>query len=192
MNTFSDILKYLKSLEDIYLEKCREESDINHLLPTLKKYAEKSEHITEMGVRWVVSTYALMMGNPKKLISYDIVPLNDFNVSLDFLKILASQNNIDYNFIVGDTREVEIEKTDFLFIDTYHVYHQLKTELNLHANKVNKYMAFHDTTTFGTIGEDGGLGLWQAIEEFLSENENWVVCERIEYNNGLTVLERIK
>lgn len=192
MNSFEDVLKYLKNLEDIYNEKCRVESDINLLLPTLKKYAEMSDHITEMGVRWVVSTYALMMGKPSKLISYDIVPLNDFNVSLDFLDILAKQNGIDYNFIVGDTRSVEIDETDFLFIDTYHVYDQLKIELNLHASKVRKFMAFHDTTTFGLVGEDGGLGLWTAIEEFLSENKDWTVREKIEYNNGLTVLERIR
>jgi len=60
------------NLENFYIEKCNTPSDINEHLPTLKKYAEECSHITEMGVRWVVSTYGLLMGKPKKMISYDI------------------------------------------------------------------------------------------------------------------------
>jgi hypothetical protein len=190
MYNIESVLKYLKTLEDIYNQKCMEESDINLLLPTLKKYSELSEHVTEMGVRWVVSTYALMMGKPKKLVSYDIIPLSEFNVSLDYLKLLASQNNINYDFILGDTTQIEIEETDFLFIDTYHVYQQLKTELNLHSKYVKKFIALHDTTTWGLVGEDGGLGLWKAVEEFLDKNKEWSICEKIDYNNGLTILKR--
>ena len=59
-------------LENNYTIRCEQPSDINEHLPTLKKYAEECEHITEMGVRWVVSTFAFMAGLPKKLISYDI------------------------------------------------------------------------------------------------------------------------
>ena len=62
-------------LQQTYDELCARPSDINEHLPTLKKYAKECEHITEMGVRWVVSTYALLMGKPKKLISYDINPI---------------------------------------------------------------------------------------------------------------------
>ena len=176
----------------MYEKKCNEQSDINQLLPTLKKYSELCEHVTEMGVRWAVSTYALMIGKPKKFVSYDIVPLEDFRVSLDFLLLLAKNNNIDYSFIVADTLNVEIDETDFLFIDTYHTYKQLKRELELHASKVKKFMGFHDTTTYGLVGEDGDYGLWNAIEEFLTENKNWELCEKIEYNNGLTILKKIK
>ncbi len=43
---------------DIYNNLCNEKSDINEHLPTLKRYAEKCDHITEMGVRSVVSTWA--------------------------------------------------------------------------------------------------------------------------------------
>ena len=34
-------------------------------------------------------------------------------------------------------------------------------------------------------------GLWKAIEEFLSENEEWVILERYTNNNGLTILKNI-
>ena len=45
--------------------RCNLVSDINEHLPTLKRYAEDCDHITEMGVRWLVSTIAFMMGQPK-------------------------------------------------------------------------------------------------------------------------------
>lgn len=178
-------------LTQIYTNKCQTPSDINELLPILRKYAERCEHITEMGVREVVSTYALMMGLPKKLISYDIVSIESYGISIDWLKKIGKDNEIDYHFLVGDTTQLEIEETDFLFIDTWHVYSQLKKELELHPKKVRKYIAFHDTTTFEYDGEgDGHRGLWYAIEEFLDENKDWVIAERFEHCNGLTVLKK--
>lgn len=178
-------------LYSTYIEKCETPSDINELLPILRNYAERCEHITEMGVRYVVSTYALMMGMPKKLISYDIISIEEFGVSIDYLKKLAKDNNVDYEFILGDTTNLEIDETDFLFIDTWHVYPQLKKELDLHAKRVRKYIAFHDTETFEYKGEDEGyVGLWPAIEEFLNENKDWVICERFAHCNGLTVLKK--
>jgi hypothetical protein len=47
-------------------------SDINEHLPTLLRYAQECDHITEMGVRWVVSTYAFVVASPKKIISIAI------------------------------------------------------------------------------------------------------------------------
>lgn len=180
----------MNTLEQIYNEKCNTPSDINEHLPTLKKYAEECEHITEMGVRWVVSTYALLMGKPKKMISYDINP-----IGWEGLKQLANENGTDFTFETADTRNLTIEETDLLFIDTWHVYDQLKVELELHADKAKKYIIFHDTTSFEYIGETitGDtvyMGLWPAIEEFLEENSQWELHERYTNNNGLTILKR--
>jgi hypothetical protein len=181
----------MKNLKEIYFEKCSTYSDIYEHLPTLKKYSEECEHITEMGVRYVVSTYAFMMGYPKKLISIDILPVENFGINREDLKNLAYENNIDFEFIVGDTTKIEIEETDLLFIDTWHVYQQLIKELELHSNKVKKYIILHDTTTFGEHGEcNEGDGLWKAVEEFLSLNLNWVIEERYINNNGLTILKK--
>jgi len=50
----------------------------------------------------------------------------------------------------------------------------------------------HDTYTFGVIGEEiGSDGLIKAIDEFLAENNNWVIHDKIDYSNGLTVLKRV-
>jgi len=89
---------------------------------------------------------------------------------------------------------IEIEETDLLFLDTTHVYSQLKKELELHSDKARKYICFHDTTSYETKGEDGkeGTGIWKAIEEFLEDNKDkWILQERFTNNNGFTIIKRI-
>jgi hypothetical protein len=43
---------------------------------------------------------------------------------------------------------VEIERTDMLFIDTWHKYGQLSEELRMHSPNVDKYIVLHDTTSY--------------------------------------------
>jgi hypothetical protein len=94
----------------------------------------------------------------------------------------------------------EIEETDFLFIDTLHAYAQLKKELEMHALKAKKFIAFHDTVSYGERDEDNYTGVIQkkhekqglnaAINEFLESNPQWSIEEVFTNNNGLTVLKR--
>ncbi len=173
------------NIESKYQELCNTPSDINEHLPVLKRYASECKHITEMGVRGIVSTYALLAAKPMTLISYDIR-------YCDWEPLRDKAFPIDFRFIQGDTREIIIEPTEMLFIDTLHNYDQLTKELKLHAPKVSKYIVFHDTTTYAYVGEsyDGlsRLGLWVAIEEFLEKNREWSIKERLTNNNGLTIL----
>lgn len=170
------------NLKKAYEGELENQSDIREHLPTLKEYASKVDSVTEFGVRDVVSTYALLMGNPKKMISYDIKPPRDMNR-------LPKQDN--FEFKIADILEIEIEETDLLLIDTYHVYRQLKKELELHSSKAKKYIILHDTVTFGKKGEDGGEGLTKAVIEFLASNKQWKVLHHYENNNGLMILHRI-
>jgi hypothetical protein len=179
----------MNQLQELYNEKCSIPSDIHEHLPTLKRYAEECEHVTEMGVRWVVSTYALLMGKPKKMISYDINGIN-WQPIAEMVK-----GDTDFEFKVANTLHLEIEETDLLFIDTLHNYNQLKLELHLHSNKVKKYLVFHDTTSFEYFGESyngnmGERGIWYAIEEFIEANPHWELHERFTNNNGLAILKR--
>jgi hypothetical protein len=181
------------TLENIYQIKCDYPSDINEHLPVLKEYAEDCEHITELGVRWVVSTYAFMMGKPKRLVSYDVLPIETWeNTTTQELTELARENDIDFEFKLENVLETEIEETDLLFFDTIHTYKQVKSELELHANKARKYLVFHDTTMFEVIGEDEGLGIGFAIKEFLILHPEWVLDKEYRNNNGLTILKRKK
>jgi len=180
----------MENILKTYLKLCNTPSDINEHLPTLYKYAKKCNHVTEMGVRNVVSTYALALGGPKKLICYDIV-----NCDVSLLEE-SVKHFIDFKFVKANTLKITIEPTELLFIDTLHNYNQLSAELKLHAGKVSKYIIFHDTTSYEKYGEsyqpirEPVIGIWPAIEEFLIANPEWVIAERFTNNNGLTILKK--
>lgn len=62
-----------KRLKNIYKAKCREPSDICEHLPRLQKLAMESATVTEIGVRGMVSTWAILHGlmeNPSNARSY--------------------------------------------------------------------------------------------------------------------------
>ncbi len=191
-------------VESQFQQLCNIDSDINLHLNTLRYYASQSKTIVEMGVRWVVSTWAFLEGHPKKLTSYDIVSPEEWKRGdrMSPVKEYAKENNIDFKFILQDVLTVKLPKTDLLFIDTWHVYDQLIQELNMHSSKVNKWIILHDTETFGEKGENSVysirekkeyLGLKFAVNEFLKNNsETWRLHEHYIFCNGLTILKRIK
>ena len=182
-------------------------SDINEHIPTIIELAQECDHITEMGCRWVVSTWAWLAGLPKNgLVTYDILNPMNWTGEHDVIKDVedtAKAYNIDFKFIEADVCAIEIEETDLLFLDTWHSYKQLTSELKLHASKVKKYICFHDTTSYATKDETNyeewgdewkaeGIGIWKAIEEFLESNPEWVLEKRFTNNNGFTIIKRIK
>lgn len=175
--------------EDVYKALCEKKSDINQHLPTLKKYAGKCNHVTEFGVRGIVSTWALICGNPRTLISYDLYHPRSFKGDLSLVYALREETK--FSFIKANVLEIDIEPTDLLFIDTLHTCEQLSKELHRHSKNVRKYIVLHDTKTFSEVGEDGGDGLSKALTEFIASNNDWVIKEVFNNNNGLTVLENI-
>ncbi|MEO8487531.1 MAG: glycosyltransferase [Betaproteobacteria bacterium] len=161
--------------------------DINQHLETIKSYAGRSSHVTEMGVRGVVSTWSLLAGKPGKAVSYDTYR----SPCIDEVEAIAKEHGIAFEFIQKNVLEVEIDPTDLLFIDTLHTYEQLRSELGRHGNKSRKYIILHDTATFADVGENGlQPGLRAAIDEFLERNRHWQVAEHFSHNNGLTCLVR--
>lgn len=183
-----------------YAQLCRQPSDINEHLPTLKHIASQCQHITEMGVREVVSTIAFLAAKPKKLVCYDIHKHPNVDSAIE----LAQKNGISMEFHEADVLKVKIKRTDLLFIDTLHIYSQLKKELKLHAKQVSKCIVLHDTTTYATLPEPADWqtpaimknykkqdkGIWPAVQEFLDANKKWSILHRFENNNGLTVLAK--
>lgn len=170
-----------------YRSACEVGSDINEHVPLLWLLARQCDHVTEMGTRWAVSTTAFLFARPRRLVCYDI----DRHPQVGELAAMAGP--VEFSFHEADVRQVEIEPTDLLFIDTYHTGSQLRAELAAHADRARRWIVLHDTTTFGQRGEDGidGNGLWPAVEEFLAAQPQWRLGQRHENNNGLTVLERM-
>jgi hypothetical protein len=134
--------------------------------------------------------------------SCPIKPLLDATNDLDIVVKFKWINNLNLNMT---------ESVDLTFIDTWHVYGQLKRELAKFAPLTNKYIIMHDTTLDAVYGEtirngwnaekqsrESGIpveeinrGIWPAVEEFLAANPEWVLKERFTNNNGLTVLARV-
>ena len=90
--------------ESQFQQLCNIDSDINLHLNTLRYYASQSKTIVEMGVRWVVSTWAFLEGHPKKLTSYDIVSPEEWKRGdlLSPVEEYAKENSIDFKFILQD------------------------------------------------------------------------------------------
>jgi len=193
-----------------YLNAVHTPSDINEHLPTLRTYAAKCSHVTECGVHSVVSSWAFAMGLAErercKLVQIDV---DRHSNAIEFGQI-ARSCGLNVEFRKGSDLEVEIEPTDLFFIDTWHVYGQLKRELARWAPSVRKYIIMHDTTVDAELGEtlrmrddvaarmkESGFpleeicrGIWPAVEEFLQTNPDWELGARYVHNNGLTVLKK--
>ena len=171
---------------EIYSNNCNKISDIFKHLPTLYNYSKDCRHITEFGVRDGLSTSAFLYANPLRLVSYDLGLSPVVCKWFDYAKSI----NKNYDYIESDVLNITIENTDFLFIDTLHTYNQLSQELTLHGNKVSKFIAFHDTLTYGNKGEIfGERGLKPAINEFLKQNPNWQIDYEVAFNHGLTIIK---
>ena len=187
-------------------------SDINQHLLTLYHYSKQVSHITECGVRNGVSSWAFLYGlnknkqSNKTLVSVDLEPCSNFQS----LESFSVSHDISFSFIQTNDLTYNFDHTDLLFIDTWHVYGQLKRELNKFYPKVKKYIILHDTSVDEFSGEslrynhnisslssqtgipssEISLGLWPAIVEFLEQHSDFSLKERFTNCNGLVVLER--
>lgn len=177
-------------VEQKFAELSQTQSDINEHLITLRYYADQCRHVTELGVRRGVSTWAFLASMCPRIVSVDVNHPNDYGGSLQELRDAALEAGKDFTFILADDLSIELEPTELLFIDTLHTYGHLKKELELHSAKASKYIIFHDTTQYETVGVDGGEGIIRAIQEFLDADLNWEIKEVFTNNNGLIILSR--
>ncbi len=158
---------------------CNGRGDLGKHLDVMKEYASEVDSVVEFGVRKGVSTSAWLMAEPKRVICYDI---NNCYDNLKPHRGFAKEKGIDFQFITGDSRVVEIEEVDLLFIDTNHTYEHLTEELNHNGDKVRKYIICHDTVS--------RYRCMRAVKDYIERNPQWQIKEHFEYNNGLTILEK--
>lgn len=171
-------------------------SDIREHLGLLHGLARNCEQVVELGFRTGVSTSAFLAAGCK-VRSYDIDPKCRPHV-----KRLAAEYPDTFEFKVGDSREVEIPECDLLFIDSDHTYRTTLLELEKHSHKPSRWIALHDTETFGrkdrpqskSAGECAPHeGIRTAIDHFLMHfyGAAWRWCLHLPNNNGLTLLQRM-
>ena len=199
------------SLENYYFKLCNRPSDINEHLHVLYDYTQKCKTVVECGVRTIVSSYAFAFGLKgvagNKLVMVDPAKSGSMPAFLN----LCAKEGIAAQFVNQSDLDCDLVETDLLFLDTWHVYGQLKRELDRWNSSVAKYIIMHDTTVDAEHGEtvrvgwdpikqslETGIppeeitkGLWPAVEEFLVDHPEWVLEKRLTNNNGLTVLRRL-
>ena len=143
------------------------------------------ESYKELGVKQGTTLAAVMLCNPKSIIAID-KSLKDYKPYKKLFDTYAVKNDVQFNIKETDSCSfiATSESCDLLFIDTWHVYSQLKKELNAHYSFVNKYIVMHDTLA--------KKELRKAINEFLNKHTDWKIKEQNEQNVGYTTLEKIK
>jgi hypothetical protein len=170
------------------------------------------KHITECGVRGAISSYALATGivdTPgAKMVQVD----PETSLASENFRLECERQSLNVVYYKQSDLDCPMENTDLLFIDTWHVYGQLKRELSRWNAYVNKYILLHDTEVDKWQGETircGGnpeelsrqfnipvqeicRGLYPALLEFLNEHPEWRVAEQYTNCNGLTVLVRVQ
>ena len=198
------------TLLDVYQKKYHETSDINEHLPILLAYAKQCTTITECGVRTPTSAYAFASGLKGTAgNSYRMIDIEKSSKIDPFLaECLAEDVAASFEHI--SDIECELIETDLLFIDSWHIYGQLKRELTYWHGHVKKFIILHDTTVDEVAGETirmcmdpvaqskaSGIpveeilkGLGPAITEFLAAHPEWVLDLKLTNNNGLTILKR--
>lgn len=215
INKYNELANKYSHIANKYNELSNTYSDIYEHLPTLYNYACECNSVIELGVRGCISSWAFVRGlldNNKEDVNRKML-LNDVsecNIQelLDITNILPIQ--IEYQWI-SDLNLIVNGTYDLTFIDTWHVYGQLKRELDKFSPITNKYIIMHDTTVDEIYGEtlrinmnalqqhietgfpleEINCGLWIAVKEFLENHPEWKLKERYTNNNGLTILERV-
>jgi len=208
--TLTCSVSYGITLERIYQNKCAEPSDIHEHLHALRELAQECPIVTEIGLREMVSTWAILQGlseNPYPYRSYigiDIAFPPKFTLLL--AQSLAEDNGVAFDFWHANDLLIEIAPTDLLFIDSLHTYAHLTYELERFSPKVRKYIAMHDTSAPWGNRDDSEYrgdyseypseidrtkrGLWPAVEDFLARHPEWSLHKRYLNCHGFTILKR--
>ncbi len=188
-------------LETLYQQHCqsRRHSTAAHL-PHLREYATGCDLAIEFGTRHGASASALLLG-AQRVISYDL----ERSAHLPALERAAGAR---WTFRQQDTLEAPVTPCDLLFLDSRHTYAHLALELARHAGVVTRWLIFHDTMTFGSIGADGEsgcpsfqltrgaqiprphYGIRLAIDELQIRDPSWHLIAHYPESHGLLVLGR--
>ncbi|SRR6266576_1079736 len=128
-------------------------SDINEHMEDLFEFSRKCCKVVELGVRDVVSTWALLyglsqndtsQGSGKMYLGIDInsPPCEKLNL----IHALCEKEKVNFKFVQSDDMKMMIPMCDMLFIDTLHTRIHLTYELEKFQSKVIRYIAMHDTS----------------------------------------------
>lgn len=188
------------SIEAIYEDHRLKHTAITYHLPRLRHLAEGLGEVREFGVKRGASSSALLLG-ARHVTSFDIVPTTCAHR-------LAQAAGPKWDYRIESSLVAAPAACDLLFIDSLHTFAQCHAELIRHASSVRKYLAFHDTVTFGSIGaaDESGrqswtymvgeevplahLGIRHAIDLLMIRDASWRLVDAEYRSHGLLILER--
>jgi len=179
---------------------CSQPSAIQPHLPRLRDLSIGCDLAVEFGVKRAASSAALLLG-ADRVISYDIVVNRE-------AQAFQAKVGDRWTYCIQDSRTAPVIPCDLLFVDSLHTYAQTKAELDRHAHAVRRWLVFHDTVTFGSVGANGEtgqqawaytpgvsvppmyLGIRPAIDELMVKDWSWRIVAHYTDSHGLLVLER--
>ena len=202
----------MQTIIDNYNNSLETSIHIKEHLPNLYLYATQCQVIVHLGLFSLDGIWSFIYGlvhSPLGNKCLHCVSVNHLPRYDDIIKI-GKNENININIIKGSSLNNDLPIRDMTFIDTWHVYGQLKRELEIHAPKTRKFIIMHDTTIDGEQSEsirckwdieqqsihtgytieEITMGIWPAIELFLKDSKEWKLKCKYTNNNGLTILER--
>lgn len=187
----------IRSLGELHRARCNENGPINEHLPVLYMLSRMSHGVVEFGVDTGISTSALILGQDIRASEgleawYTGVDINPkCQAEINRLAHLR-ENNFPVTFMEASTIQINpINPVDFLFIDSLHTEETIRAELKIHLSRVRKYVALHDTVTFGENGETKGTrGLLYGISELISPD--WALIYDTSRSHGFAVFARKK
>jgi len=121
-------------------------NDMHGHFDILSDMASNCEHVTELGVRGICSSWAFLKGmasmpnrfitvtpeertklhmiSAKLLVSIDHIHPNDFEGNLEEFEEIAKENSINTEFIKSSSLEIELNETQLIFFnrDSTHVF----------------------------------------------------------------------
>ena len=179
MITYDDVLKKASEFSDI-------QAHLVRLYDFTVQIPVKEKVVVELGVRWGISTVALLAA------------VNDsgghlYSVDIDdcpgVRRLYGSESN--WTFINGDDMKVVkgwIRSIDHLFIDTSHTFDHTLNELREWGKWIRSggIITLHDL--YGLDGEKSEV--WDAIEQYLKENPEKYDFRAFEGSYGLGLLRR--
>ena len=178
----------MPTIQELYDQRCNPKvqfADIHEHMPTLRRYAAKCDHITEIGTRTGNSTTAFLAGladrGAGELHSYD-----KDNAQFDAPAIPGVRWH--FQRVNTHTHEFQPDSTDLLFVDGDHTYTGVMLDLRV-AHISRRWIIMHDTAEAWIT--NGGRGVFDGKADFLRFNPQWGVEAHYDNCNGLTVLRRI-
>ena len=138
------------------------------------------ETITEFGPFQGCSTAAWISLRPKKFVTVD----RGMSLDIPVFQQAAEEVGVSFKFVIGNDLEIDIEPCELLFIDTMHTEDHTFNELQRHADKISKYLVFHDVNPnrFNTL---------KGINKWWVNHSEWQLKYQDFEDCGFMVLEKL-